>query len=400
MPPLSIDKTKRKSRDIVVAMTYYSPFKGITLHTGKLFDRPNRFVVRCELGRSLVSCHLPNPGRLWELLPPNSELILTKNEKGKTDFTVVAVRTSYGPILLHTHKTNDLVHALLERQAIPSLEGYAMVRREVQHGDSRFDFLLRGQDGAPFFLEVKSCTLFGKEGAMFPDAPSSRATKHVSELGRMSNNGISCGVLFVVHSDRPRWFCPEYHTDPDFAQTIAAKRDQLKVLALTVRWEDDMMVLKKPKEIPLNWELLNREFRDIGGCIALFSLKKTISLPLVDGKSVSLRSGYWALVSGASLSLKKILSRLTRKGRKGTCGWDLITREADVKAIPFRSSADLGEKLKIAISTVASEEVAFEPLEPKESEATLFRFDQNPMGMIQFTDIIVRIRIDEPSLAM
>lgn len=398
MPPLSIDKTKRKSRDIVVAMTYYSPFDGITLHTGKLIERPNRFVAICEVGRSLVSCHLPNPGRLWELLTPSSDLILTENKKGKTDFTVVAVRTPRGPILLHTHRTNDLVQALLEQEAIPSLEGYSLVRREVQQGDSRFDFLLRDRHGAPFFLEVKSCTLFGEEGAMFPDAPSSRATKHVSELGRISQGGISCGVLFVVHSSRPKWFCPEYHTDPDFARTIAAERDRLRIISLAVNWEDDMTVIKKPEEIPLNWGLLDRELKDRGGCIALFTLKNRLDLTLPNGNHISLRDGHWALVSGASISLEKVLSRINGKARKDPWGWDRIRIDTSVKSIPFRSSTDIGEKLRTAISAIASEEIRFEELKPGENVATLFRFDRNPMGITQFIDTIIRMRIDEPSL--
>lgn len=381
-------------------MTYYSPFEDLTLYTGTLLDRPNRFVAICEVERASVTCHLPNPGRLWELLKPNSELLLTKNEKGKTDFTVVAVRTQHGPILLHTHRTNDLVQALLERQAIPSLDGYVMVRREVRHGGSRFDFLLKDRDGAPFFLEVKSCTLFGEEGAMFPDAPSSRATRHVSELGKISEDGISCGVLFVVHSDRPRWFCPEYHTDPDFARTIAAERDRLMILALSVRWENDMTVLQKPKEIPINWQLLRQELEDRGGCFALFTLKDRISLRLEGIKTISLREGHWIIVSGASISLKKVISRLTGKREKGASAWDRITKESTVRAIPFRSSTDIGEKLKAVISTIASESMAFEPLLSGEAGTALFWFDQNPMRMSQFTDIIVRMRIDEPGFSI
>lgn len=381
-------------------MTYYSPFDGITLHTGKLFERPNRFVAICEIGRSLVSCHLPNPGRLWELLTPNSELILTENEKGKTDFTVVAVRTPRGPVLLHTHRTNDLVQALLEQEAIPSLEGYSLVRREIQQGDSRFDFLLMDRRGAPFFLEVKSCTLFGEEGAMFPDAPSSRATKHVSELGRISQGGISCGVLFVVHSSRPKWFCPEYHTDPDFARTIAAERDRLRIISLAIDWEDDMTVIKKPREIPLNWELLDRELKDRGGCIALFTLKNQLDIALPNGNHISMRDGHWALVSGASISLGKVLSRLNGKARKDASGWNRIRIETSVKPIPFRSSTDIGEKLKATLSTIASEEIRFEELKPGENVATLFRFDRNPMGITQFIDAIIRLRIDEPSLTI
>ena len=48
------------------------------------------------------------------------------------------------------------------------------MRREYTvklHGtSSRFDLLLTNDKGDEFLLEVKSCTLFSKIGAMFPDA--------------------------------------------------------------------------------------------------------------------------------------------------------------------------------------------------------------------------------------
>ena len=30
--------------------------------------RPNRFVVHLELDGQMIAAHLPNPGRMWELL--------------------------------------------------------------------------------------------------------------------------------------------------------------------------------------------------------------------------------------------------------------------------------------------------------------------------------------------
>ncbi|MBF1318503.1 MAG: sugar fermentation stimulation protein SfsA, partial [Megasphaera micronuciformis] len=38
------------------------------LFKGRFIDRPNRFIVHVEIDDETVTCHLPNPGRLWELL--------------------------------------------------------------------------------------------------------------------------------------------------------------------------------------------------------------------------------------------------------------------------------------------------------------------------------------------
>ncbi|SMG19732.1 sugar fermentation stimulation protein A [Dethiosulfovibrio salsuginis] len=326
-------------------------------------------------------CHLPNPGRLWELLIPGAEVILTKNEKGKTDFTVIGVKSSEGPILLHTHRTNDLVEALLANDGIPSLKGYKVIKREITRGNSRFDFLLETPQGGPFLLEVKSCTLFGSQGAMFPDAPSSRATKHVSELGKISTEGTEGGILFVVHSPKSRWFCPEYHTDPDFARAILAEKNRLKISSLAVKWDEDLSVTASPREIPIRWETLEAEFRDKGGCLALFHLPHRDQIAIHREKEISLGKGFWVLATGASNSLQKIASRLKN-------------RLPSPKIIPFRANHDLGPSLSGALTQIASQKIDVGPLLPQEAGAHLFRFDENPLESSSFVKIIIETRIN------
>ena len=145
-------------------------------------ERPNRFLGRCNAdGLGVVDAFLPNPGRLWELLLPGALLYLypaTPSEKiypsrRKTNYTVLAVQRNGSPIFLHTHITNQVARYLIERRLIPPLEGAEIVKGEVSHGRSRFDFLLR-EHGRDLYLEVKSCTLFGNGVAMFPDAVTER----------------------------------------------------------------------------------------------------------------------------------------------------------------------------------------------------------------------------------
>ena len=62
---------------------------------GIFHSRPNRFVVKSYVsGIGLVEAFLPNPGRLRELLLPNSKLLLEKSNKSfnrKTEYTVCGV---------------------------------------------------------------------------------------------------------------------------------------------------------------------------------------------------------------------------------------------------------------------------------------------------------------------
>nr|HPK06700.1 hypothetical protein [Aminivibrio sp.] len=49
------------------------------LRRARFIDRPNRFLVRCELDGHPVRAFLPNPGRLWEILLPGTELLLAED---------------------------------------------------------------------------------------------------------------------------------------------------------------------------------------------------------------------------------------------------------------------------------------------------------------------------------
>ncbi len=40
----------------------------IRLEKAVFIGRPNRFLVRCRVGKRSVLAHMPNPGRMWELL--------------------------------------------------------------------------------------------------------------------------------------------------------------------------------------------------------------------------------------------------------------------------------------------------------------------------------------------
>ena len=60
------------------------------------------------------------------------------------------------------------------------LAGYPRVRREVNFGGSRLDFLLEAGNRRPFLVEVKSVTLVVDGWACFPDAVTQRGRRHLS----------------------------------------------------------------------------------------------------------------------------------------------------------------------------------------------------------------------------
>ena len=197
----------------------------------RFLSRPNRFLVRCEQGGRVVDAFLPNPGRLQELLLPGSLLYIIREVKRASakPYTLVAVDRDGSPVMLHTLKTNAVARYLLERRLIPGLEDAGVVRQEIAVGHSRFDFLLKEGKGE-ILLEVKSCTLFGKRVAMFPDAITARGARHLRELARPLRNGSRGAVLFVVHSPLPEFFMPDYHTDLHFARTFLSVRASVDLI--------------------------------------------------------------------------------------------------------------------------------------------------------------------------
>ena len=48
------------------------------LHEASFIERPNRFVVRCDLDGTIIEAHCPNPGRLREILVPGTPLLVQK----------------------------------------------------------------------------------------------------------------------------------------------------------------------------------------------------------------------------------------------------------------------------------------------------------------------------------
>ena len=147
-------------------------------------DRPNRFIAHVDLNGQVVTCHMPNPGRMWELLFQGTTVYVrpAENPKRKTPYDVVGIERDGTPILLDTQYNNDTAAWLVENHLVPGWEKWDLIRREVTVGDSRFDLLL-GNGEERFFVEVKSCTLFSKNGAMFPDAVTERGAKAYLRIG-------------------------------------------------------------------------------------------------------------------------------------------------------------------------------------------------------------------------
>ena len=349
--PVKKDPTPDHGRNLFAEPLFPSPVKG------RFLRRLNRFVIECDCRGKTVRAHLPNPGRLWELLIPGRVITLVRNAPGAertTPYTAVAVARDGATVLLHTAKTNEVVQFLLRERLISGLEGVEVVKREVTAGKSRFDFLLR-EGGENILLEVKSCTLFGRSLAMFPDAVSARARRHLEELAAHAKTGCRCGVIFLIHSPRPAFFLPDYHTDYEFAHTFQEQRHLLFYRAVRVSWGEDLRLGRDIGEVPIPWQLLRRECRDQGCYLLILHLAADTRLAVGARGECRFPAGYYLYTGSARKDLSARLARHLRKGGKNFHWHVDYLREAagSCRALPIRTPDDLECELAAALHRLA-----------------------------------------------
>lgn len=177
---------------------------------------------------------------------------------------------------VHSALANKLVKEMLTKRLLPQLGQYNSIQPEVKHNTSRFDFLLTRVDQQKVYVEVKSITMAMpcseyaslqnaslapritqkecaadavKEAAacnaaataaatatatgglgphipadgmiaLFPDAVSDRAQRHVQELTQLRSAGHEAVCIFAIQRRDCSCFAPAAHIDPSYATAV------------------------------------------------------------------------------------------------------------------------------------------------------------------------------------
>lgn len=351
----------------------------------RFLERLNRFVVLCEEGGRVFPAHLPNPGRLWEVLLPGRTLLL-EDRKGLSLPRVWGAIKEGDVVFLDTSATTSVAQKLLEEGRVEDLKGFGVVRREVPLWGSRLDFLLkRGEEEC--FLEVKSCTLFFDGLAMFPDAVTMRGRKHLELLGK-----IGGAVLFVVHSPSCFAFLPDFHTDADFAKTLYSLREKLRIYAVAVRWKESGD-FEYVRSLFIPWELYEREAQDRGSYILTGYLKEDTCIPIGSlGKQCFLR-GFYLYVGSAMQSLSCRIRRHLRKDKKRHWHVDFLSPFLeDLRVLPIRSSERLECAIARELGNIA-QEIPFFGVSDCSCKSHLFYLPRPPLQNEAFVEMLLRFRM-------
>ncbi len=355
--------------------------------------RPNRFLIiaRAADGEELA-CHCPNPGRMLELLLPGAPLILERRPPGtKTGWTVVATRFRGAVVPLFSARTNLIAQKLLIPQLIPDLRE---LRAEYTVGASRFDFFARDATDVRHLIEVKACSLVADGTAMFPDAPSVRARRHLEELAALAAQGYRCHVLFVIVHGGPERFMPNPHTDPAFAAALARCAPRVDLQAALVRAEGDGTVRVRRREVPVDLApgVLAGENR--GSYLVLLEIAAAVAVAVGALGTRVFPAGWYVYAGSARRNLRQRLARHLRRVRKRT-HWhlDYLTpRAGKMIGLPIASGENLECGLARGLAGIGGVGVAGFGCSDCSCDSHLYRFDGPPLENPAFLDLLLRFR--------
>ena len=168
-----------------------------TLIKGKLIKRYKRFFVDIKVNNSKITAHCPNTGSMMGLLDPGNTVFVSRNNdpKRKLKFTLEMIKSNNRMIGVNTHRANKIVLDGLNKKLIKEMKNVKEIKPEFKYSDdTRFDFLCDKN-----LLEVKNVTLLrNKDFAEFPDAITSRGSKHLLTLIDAIKKGYKAYLIFLV----------------------------------------------------------------------------------------------------------------------------------------------------------------------------------------------------------
>ena len=172
-----------------------------SLIKGKLIKRYKRFFVDVKLNKEIITAHCPNTGSMKGLLDKGNEVYLLKNDdpKRKLKYGLEIIKTQKKLVGINTHMANKIVNHGLNNNLIKELQNNDKIKPEVFFKkDTRFDFLVE-KNKQKIFIEVKNVTLFrDKKTAEFPDAITTRGSKHLLALIDAIKKGYKAYLIFLV----------------------------------------------------------------------------------------------------------------------------------------------------------------------------------------------------------
>lgn len=193
------------------------------LFKGKLIKRYKRFLADIILDNGEeITAHVPNSGAMTSCIEPNCNVWVSfhDNPKRKLKYTLELTRMGKNLICTNTGVANKIAIEAIEKGVIKELQGYSSLKPEQKYGqNSRIDILLENEN-EKCYVEIKSVSLRIDEMLAFPDAVTSRGTKHLLELNDMVKQGHRAVMLYIIQRTDKLPFRLADEIDKKYAQTF------------------------------------------------------------------------------------------------------------------------------------------------------------------------------------
>jgi len=202
-----------------------------TLIKGKLIKRYKRFFTDINVNNELITAHCPNTGSMMGLLCKDNEVWVTQNDNPnrKLKYTLEIIKKGKNLIGVNTHRANRIVQHGLKNKLINEFKKVKLIKPEFKFSkDTRFDFLCDKK-----IIEVKNVTLTRENKiAEFPDAITSRGTKHLIKLVDSMKKKYDPYVLFLTQIQGIEYFKIAKDIDYNYYENyLIAKKAGVNFLA-------------------------------------------------------------------------------------------------------------------------------------------------------------------------
>ena len=163
-----------------------------------------------------------------------SKVLVAKveNPNAKLKYRLEAIKDFKTFVGINTSLPNDIVfNAIKENKILHEIKGD--LKKEVKYGkNSRVDIYASHPKGDSY-IEVKSVTLSREKNlAEFPDAITSRGSKHLIELSNMSKKGSNCFLIYLIQRNDVNRFSIAKDLDNDYYEnSLIAKKSGVKFRA-------------------------------------------------------------------------------------------------------------------------------------------------------------------------
>ena len=220
---------------------------------GKFLKRYKRFFADIKVNKEIIIAHCPNTGSMMGLLNENNDAWVLKNEdpKRKLKYTLQILKTSKNVIGVNTHLANKLVHEGLQNNTLLEFKNLdKIVTEKFYNKETRFDFFVE-KNKKKIFIEVKNVTLIrdGKTSE-FPDAITTRGSKHIKTLMDAHKKGYECYVLFLVQIENCKYFRIAKDIDNEYYENYKlAKKSGVKFIAYNCKVGSKEIKVDKKIEI-------------------------------------------------------------------------------------------------------------------------------------------------------